>query len=53
MRRQYYSLLEIQLLMYTFKSSQVKSSLRLFRPPLTQTQRGLQDHKKKITKQNK
>src|SRR6218665_1213363 len=23
---------------------QVKSSLRLFRPPLTQTQRGLQDH---------
>jgi len=24
--------------------SQVKSSLRLFRPPLTQTQRGLQDH---------
>ena len=30
----------------------VKSSLRLFRPPLTQTQRGLQDHKK-ISKQNK
>jgi len=24
-------------------TSQVKSSLRLFRPPLTQTQRGLQD----------
>src|SRR6218665_878748 len=33
--------------------SQVKSSLRLFRPPLTQTQRGLQDHKNKFTKQNK
>ena len=31
---------------------QVKSSLRLFRPPLTQTQWGLQDHKKKFTKQN-
>ena len=27
---------------------QCLSSLRLFRPPLTQTQRGLQDHKKKI-----
>src|SRR6218665_326055 len=32
---------------------QVKSSLRLFRPPLTQTQRGLENHKKKFTKQNK
>jgi len=36
-----------------YVSSQVKSSLRLFRAPLTQTQRGLQDHKKKFTKQNK
>src|SRR6218665_1783612 len=34
-------------------TSTVKSSLRLFRPPLTQTQRGLHDHKKKFTKQNK
>jgi len=34
-------------------SSQVKSSLRLFRPPLTQTQRSLQDHKKKSLTQNK
>src|SRR6218665_2533264 len=30
-----------------------KSSLPLFRPPLTQTQRGLQDHKRKFNKQNK
>src|SRR6218665_211659 len=36
-----------------FVQIQVKSSLRLFRPPLTQTQRGLQDHKKKFTKQNR
>src|SRR6218665_4133310 len=49
-----YVLLCVHMCAYMYVSSQVKSSFsQVFRPPLTQTQRSLQDHKKKFTKQNK